>query len=56
MAVRKDQINELVEIIQHHVVRDAIPALLAELKTSNAYATNSSFKATIDRLEKALQS
>jgi hypothetical protein len=55
MAVRYSQIGELVSIMIKHVGRARYEALLKELKKSQAYVRNQSFRESIDRLERQLR-
>lgn len=50
MAVAKDQIKELLDIIWYEVPSGATERILKRFKSTKAYSVNKSFRETIDRM------
>lgn len=50
MAVAKDQIQELLDIIWYEVPAGATARILKRFKGTKAYSKNKSFKDTVDRM------
>jgi hypothetical protein len=55
MAVKYTQIGELLGMMIRHIGRTRYEALLKDLKVSQAYVKNQSFRETIDRMERQLK-
>lgn len=53
MAVANKQIQEVLILLRKYITRHETGLLLAELKDTEAYHWNKSFKETVDRLEQA---
>ncbi len=54
MAVKYTQIAELLNIAVRHIGRMRYQALLKDIKGTQAYLKNQSFRETMDRLERQL--
>lgn len=52
MAVKYSQINELLGIMLRHMGRPQYAALVRDIKRSQAYIRNQSFRETMDRMER----
>ncbi len=55
MAVKHTQIAELIAIMVRNIGRSRYEAVLKEIKVSQAYKKNQSFRETIERLERSLK-
>jgi hypothetical protein len=53
MAVAKNQIDEVLDVIELFISSEEIRSMLTGLKQTKAYSKNKSFKDTIDRIDEA---
>ena len=56
MPVANKQINELSNIIKKYIDLDKLKQMLKDFSETEAYSKNTSFKETIDRLNKSIKS
>jgi hypothetical protein len=55
MAIRYTHVSELVSIVVRHVGRTRYEALIKDLKASQAYIKNQSFRESMERIERHLK-